>query len=75
MELKIATHNGIFHADEVTAVALLKLFTDNEITLTPFLSNRDLIFVKTPLGKIIYFLFISKREITLGVLKVDFLRF
>ena len=30
MELKIATHNGIFHADEVTAIALIKLFiTDN----------------------------------------------
>jgi len=34
MELKIATHNGIFHADEVTAVALLKLFTDDEISVT-----------------------------------------
>lgn len=33
MELKIATHNGIFHADEVTAVALLKLFTDHEISI------------------------------------------
>lgn len=33
MELKIATHNGIFHADEVTAIALLKLFTDYELTI------------------------------------------
>jgi len=33
MELKIATHNGIFHADEVTAVALLKLFTDDNISI------------------------------------------
>jgi uncharacterized UPF0160 family protein len=34
MELKIATHKGIFHADEVTAIALLKLFTDDEISVT-----------------------------------------
>ena len=34
MELKIATHNGIFHADEVTAIALLKLFGNDEISLT-----------------------------------------
>lgn len=34
MELKIATHNGIFHADEVTAIALLKLFGDDEISVT-----------------------------------------
>ena len=31
MTLNIATHNKIFHADEVTAVALLKIFTDDEI--------------------------------------------
>jgi len=31
MTLNIATHNKIFHADEVTAVALLRLFTDDEI--------------------------------------------
>ena len=34
MELKIATHNGIFHADEVTAVALLKLFGDKDVKVT-----------------------------------------
>jgi len=28
--MKIATHKGIFHADEVTAIALLKVFTDEE---------------------------------------------
>jgi len=33
MELKIATHNGIFHADEVTAIALLKLFTEYDISV------------------------------------------
>ena len=27
----IATHNKMFHADEVTAVALLEIFTDYEI--------------------------------------------
>lgn len=31
MKKLIATHNKIFHADEVTAVALLKIFTDYEI--------------------------------------------
>ena len=31
MTLNIATHNKIFHADEVTAVALLRLFTEDEI--------------------------------------------
>ena len=31
MKTRIATHNKIFHADEVTAVALLKIFTDYEI--------------------------------------------
>ena len=30
---KIATHNGIFHADEVSAVALLKIFTDDNFTV------------------------------------------
>jgi len=34
MELKIATHNGIFHADEVTAIVLLKLFEDDEASVT-----------------------------------------
>lgn len=34
MELKIATHNGIFHADEVTAIALLKLFGNDEVLVT-----------------------------------------
>ena len=29
--MKIATHKGIFHADEITAIALLKVFTDKEI--------------------------------------------
>jgi uncharacterized UPF0160 family protein len=32
--LKIATHNGIFHADEVTAVALLRVFVDNDVRVT-----------------------------------------
>jgi len=32
--LKLATHNKIFHADEVTAVALLNIFTENEIVIT-----------------------------------------
>jgi len=32
--MKIATHNGIFHADEVTAIALLKVFTDEEIEVS-----------------------------------------
>lgn len=31
MTLNIATHNKVFHADEVTAVALLKIFTEDEI--------------------------------------------
>ena len=31
MKKLIATHNKIFHADEVTAIALLKIFTDYEI--------------------------------------------
>ena len=34
MRLKIATHNKIFHADEVTAIALLRTFTDNEIVVS-----------------------------------------
>jgi uncharacterized UPF0160 family protein len=29
----IATHNKIFHADEVTAIALLKIFTEDEIVV------------------------------------------
>ena len=31
MKKLIATHNGVFHADEVSAVALLKIFNDDEI--------------------------------------------
>ena len=31
--LKIATHNKIFHADEITAIALLKVFTDHELEI------------------------------------------
>jgi len=31
MKKLIATHNKIFHADEITAIALLKIFTDYEI--------------------------------------------
>ncbi len=31
MKKIVATHNKIFHADEVTAIALLKIFTDYEI--------------------------------------------
>jgi len=34
MQLNIATHDKIFHADEVTAVALLKLFTHREIVVS-----------------------------------------
>ncbi|MEA3512991.1 MAG: MYG1 family protein [Campylobacterota bacterium] len=30
---QIATHNKIFHADEVTAIALLKIFTEDEIVV------------------------------------------
>jgi len=32
--MKIATHKGIFHADEVTAIALLKVFTDEDIAVS-----------------------------------------
>lgn len=31
--MKIATHNRTMHADEVTAIALLKVFTDNNISI------------------------------------------
>ena len=31
--LNIATHNKIFHADEVTAIALLKVFTEEALTI------------------------------------------
>ena len=31
MKKLIATHNKIFHADEVTAIALLEIFTDYQI--------------------------------------------
>jgi len=39
---KIATHNGIFHADEVMAVALLKKFYDSslEVTRLPHQTNN-----------------------------------
>jgi len=37
----IATHNKIFHADEVTAVALLKLFTQDEIVVQRVDHNRE----------------------------------
>lgn len=33
MMLKIATHNKTFHADEITAIALLKVFTDHELEI------------------------------------------
>ena len=33
MVKKIATHNKIFHADEVSAIALLKIFTDDDIVV------------------------------------------
>jgi len=33
MTLNVATHNKIFHADEVTAIALLRLFTEDEIVV------------------------------------------
>ena len=32
--MKVATHKGIFHADEVTAVALLKVFTEDTIEVS-----------------------------------------
>ena len=32
--MKIVTHKGIFHADEVTAIALLKVFTDEDIAVS-----------------------------------------
>jgi len=32
--MEIATHKGMFHADEVTAIALLKVFTDEDITVS-----------------------------------------
>ena len=31
---RIITHNGIMHADEITAIALIKLFIDKEIKIT-----------------------------------------
>jgi len=49
MTLNIATHNKIFHADEVTAVALLKIFTEDEIIVhrvdhdTENFSNYDMV--------------------------------
>ena len=33
MKKLIATYNKIFHADEVTAIALLQIFTDYEIEI------------------------------------------
>jgi len=32
--MKIVTHNGIFHCDEVLAVALLKVFLEEKIEAT-----------------------------------------
>ncbi len=49
MKKNIATHNKIFHTDEVTAVALLKLFTKDEIIVhridhdTQDLSSYDIV--------------------------------
>jgi uncharacterized UPF0160 family protein len=34
MTKKIATHNKVFHADEVTAIALLRVFTDDKIKVS-----------------------------------------
>lgn len=39
--MKIATHNKIFHADEVTAIALLKVFTEDEIEVSRVDHNRE----------------------------------
>ncbi|WP_188110030.1 MYG1 family protein [Sulfurimonas hydrogeniphila] len=33
MKKYISTHNGIFHSDEITAIALLELFSDDEIVV------------------------------------------
>jgi len=41
MRLDVATHNKIFHADEVTAIALLKIFTDDEIVVTRVNHNTN----------------------------------
>ena len=49
MQKQIATHNKIFHADEITAIALLKVFTEDEIIVsrldhdTNDFSNFDLV--------------------------------
>jgi len=39
--LKVATHNGIFHADEITAIALLKIFLDDDIKVTRVEHNHS----------------------------------
>ena len=39
MSLSVATHSGPFHADDVLAVALLRVFVDEEATV---LRTRDL---------------------------------
>jgi len=39
--MKIATHKGIFHADEVTAIALLKVFTENTIEVSRLDHNTE----------------------------------
>lgn len=42
MKKLIATHNKIFHADEVTAIALLEIFTNYEIEVERIVSNEVL---------------------------------
>ena len=37
---RVATHNGVFHADEITAIVLLKLFTQDEIVVTRLPHNH-----------------------------------
>jgi len=39
--LHIATHNGVFHADEVTAIALLKVFIESELQVTRVPHNQQ----------------------------------
>ena len=39
--LKVATHNGIFHADEITAIALLNIFLDDDIKVTRIEHNHN----------------------------------
>jgi len=37
----IVTHNGIFHADEVTAIALIEVFVDEEVTISRVPHNSE----------------------------------